>query len=225
MKHFYIYICIFLFIIILLSYYNINHLKENFSNNKTKTYVLLGDSILKNDAYVSNGKSVCELLKEDGKNIYCCAEDNSKIVDIYSQISKIPMDLNSPNTFIFLSAGGNNILSHYVDQNQDITDTSILKPIFSSYKNLIKGIQNQFNNSKMILIDIYYPNNLTYKRFHSIIKEWNDMIYTYAENPKNNIYKVIRISSHLTQNDDFSFSIEPSFYGGKKIVDQILSTY
>ena len=51
------------------------------------------------------------------------------------------------------------------------------------------------------------------------------MIYDYASNPKNHIYSIIRISSHLTQNEDFSFSIEPSSNGGKKIVDLILSTY
>jgi hypothetical protein len=49
------------------------------------------------------------------------------------------------------------------------------------------------------------------------------MIYHFAEKPKNKIYDVIRISSHLTQNEDFSFGIEPSSSGGKKIVDLILN--
>ena len=213
-------------IIVLVSYYNTYYLHEKFTNNNnTKTYILLGDSILNNDAYVSNGKSVCNLLKDDGKNIYCYAQDNSKIVDIYSQMNKIPLELNSSSTFIFLSAGGNNILSHYVDQNQDITNTSVLKPMFSSYKNVLKSIQSRFTKSKIVLLDIYYPRNLTYNRFHSIIEEWNNMIYNYAKNPKNNIYRIIRISNHLTQTDDFSYSIEPSFNGGKKIADLILSTY
>lgn len=213
-------------LIVLLAYCNIYHFKEKFTNNNNaKTYILLGDSILKNDAYVSNGKSVCNLLKDGGKNIYCYAQDNSKIVDIYSQMNKIPVEYNSPNTLIFLSAGGNNILSHYVDQNQDITNTSVLNPLFSSYKNLLKSIQSRFTKAKIVLLDIYYPRNLTYNQFHSIIKEWNNMIYNYAANPKNHIYKIIRISSHLTQNEDFSFSIEPSSNGGKKIADLILSTY
>jgi hypothetical protein len=213
-------------VIVLVSYYNTYYLQEKFTNNNhNKTYILLGDSILKNDAYVSNGKSVCNLLKDDGKNIYCYAQDNSKIVDIYSQMNKIPIEFNSPNTLIFLSAGGNNILSHYFDQNQDITNTSVLKPFFSSYKNVLKSIQSRFTKAKIVLLDIYYPRNLTYNRFHSIIKEWNNMIYNYAANPKNHIYKIIRISSHLTQNEDFSFSIEPSSNGGKKIADLILSTY
>ena len=143
-------------VIVLVSYYNTCYLQEKFTNNNnTKTYILLGDSILNNDAYVSNGKSVCNLLKDDGKNIYCYAKDNSKIVDIYSQMNKIPLELNSPTTFIFLSAGGNNILSHYVDQNQDITNTSVLKPMFSAYKNVLKSIQSRFTKAKIVLLDIY----------------------------------------------------------------------
>ena len=44
-----------------------------------------------------------------------------------------------------------------------------------------------------------------------------------ANNSENNIYSVIRISDRLTQNEDFSFGIEPSSSGGRKIVDLILS--
>jgi hypothetical protein len=94
--------------------------------------------------------------------------------------------------------------------------------MFGAYKNLVKSIQNRLPEAKIILLDIYYPDNLTYKQFHSVIKEWNSMIYDFADNPKNNIYAVIRISNYLTQNEDFSFGIEPSSSGGKKIVDLIL---
>lgn len=224
MKHFYLYI-FFLLCFILLAFLN-TYKMEGFANNqKDKTIILLGDSILKNDAYVSNGKSVENLIAERNQNIYCFAEDHSKIVDIYSQIDKIPIDLDSPNTLIFLSGGGNDILSHYVDQNQDITNTSVLKPMFSSYKNIVKTIQTRMPNSKLILLDIYYPDNLQYKQFYSIIKQWNSMIYDFSKNTKNKIYGVIRISSHLTQSEDFSFGIEPSSNGGKKIADLILTTY
>ena len=223
MKYFYLYIFLLFCFIIFMGYYNT---KEGFTNTRReKTYILLCDSILKNDAYVSDGKSVENLIAERNKNIYCFAEDHSQIVDVYSQIDKIPVEFNSSNTLIFLSAGGNDILTHYVDQNEDITNTSVLKPMFSSYKNIIKTIQTKLPNAKVFLLDIYYPDNLQYKRFHSIIKEWNSMIYDFAENPKNKIYGVIRISSSLTQNEDFSFGIEPSSSGGNKIANLILKTY
>ena len=203
-----------------MSYYNTI---EGFQT--AKNIVLLGDSIFKNDAYVSDGKSVENLIAKRNENIRCFAEDHSKIVDIYSPIDSIPQEFDVSNTFIFLSGGGNDILTHYVDQKQDITNTSILTPMFASYKNLVKSIQTRLPKAKVILVDIYYPDNLKYKQFHSIIQEWNNKIYGFAENQKNNIYDVIRISQHLTKSEDFSFGIEPSSIGGKKIADLIINIY
>jgi len=224
MKYLYLYIFFLCCFIVFMSYLN-TYTIEGFINKSEKTYILLGDSILKNDAYVSNGKSIENLISERNKNIHSFAQDNSRIVDIYSQINNVPIGLDTPNTLIFLSAGGNDILVHYVDQNQDITDTNILKPMFSSYKNMIKSIQTRLPEAKIFLLDIYYPDNLQYKQFHSIIKEWNNMIYDFADNPKNKISGVIRISSSLTKSEDFSFGIEPSSSGGKKIANLILNKY
>lgn len=195
--------------------------KESFTNNKT--YILMGDSILKNNAYVADGKNIESVIIEKNYNVKSFAEDHSKISDVFVQVNRLSFDLNNTNTYIFLSAGGNDILSHYVDQNNDSSDTSILKPMFNSYKNLIKSIQTRLPKAKIILLDIYYPDNLTYKQFHSIIKEWNQMIYEFAEKRTNNIYNVIKISNHLTKKEDFSFGIEPSSTGGNKIAELILS--
>jgi lysophospholipase L1-like esterase len=154
---------------------------ESFNSNK-QSFILLGDSILKNDAYVSNGKSVSDILLErtDGKTI-CLAADHSKIIDIYSQVDKIPDELNSNTTTIFLSAGGNDILTYYVDQENDSTNTSILDSMFTSYKKLIKSIQTKLPKANIVILDIYYPDNSKYQKYHQIINEWNNMIY------KNNI--------------------------------------
>ena len=38
-------------------------------------------------------------------------------------------------------------------------------------------------------------------------------------------YNVIKISNILTQSDDFSFGIEPSANGSKKLVEIIMSNY
>jgi hypothetical protein len=73
-----------------------------------------------------------------------------------------------------------------------------------------------------VLLDIYYPENMKYKQYHSIIKEWNAMLYEYAN--KNN-YSLLKISNILTKPDDFSFGIEPSSAGGAKLVEAILTNY
>jgi lysophospholipase L1-like esterase len=184
-------------------------------------FVLLGDSILKNDAYVSDGKSVGELVKErtNGKSL-CLAADNSKIVDVYEQVGHISGDLNNNTTTIFLSAGGNDILTHYVDKENDSAETSILKTMFASYKKLIENIRSRLPKTNIVLLDIYYPENMKYKQYHSIIKEWNNMLYAYAE--KNN-YSVLKVSNILTKSEDFSFGIEPSSIGSKKLVEVILT--
>lgn len=211
--------------IITVAYFNTvmhNIYKESFSADK-QTFILLGDSILQNSAYVSDGKSVDELIKErKNGTTFCFARDNSIIVDIYEQVGKIPNNLNNNTTTLFLSIGGNDILNHYVDKENDTTETSILKPMFSSYKKLIEYIRSRFKNANIVLLDIYYPENMKYKQYHSIIKEWNAMLYEYAN--KNN-YSLLKISNILTKPDDFSFGIEPSSAGGAKLVEAILTNY
>jgi len=224
MSYFYLYIFILSFFIIAVSVYNtyIYDYVESFDTKK-QSFILLGDSILKNDAYVSDGKSVDNLLQEltDGKTL-CLAVDNSKIQDIYSQIDEIPSEDDKSSTTIFLSAGGNDILDVYVYQQNNSNDKSMLGPMFSSYKKLVKAIHTKLPNANIALLDIYYPENLKYKQYHTIISEWNKLIYSYA---RKNKYRVLRISRYLTKSDDFSFGIEPSAIGSKKIVDTILSSY
>lgn len=224
MNYFYLYIFFLLTFIIAVSYFNtyMNSYREPFNSDK-QTFILLGDGILKNNTYVSNGKSIDKLLTErtDGKTI-CLAVDPSKIVDIYNQVELIPEELNTSGTTIFLSAGGNDILTHYVVNANDSTDTSILGVMFESYTNLIKSIQKRMPNTTLILLDIYYPDKITYKKYYDIIDKWNNMIYDYAS--KNNL-SVLKISEVLTKSDDFSFGIEPSEIGGKKLVETILSNY
>jgi hypothetical protein len=222
MKYFYLILLVLFCFIVLLFF---NKIVEGFTQINTKTYILLGDSILQNNSYVLNGKSIEMLIAERNQKVFCFAEDNSKIVDVYSQINKIPNHLNSSNTFVFLSVGGNDILSHYIDQNQDITNDAVLHSFFFSYKNLVKSIQTKLPNAKIILLNIYYPNNVQYKKFHLIIQKWNNMLYDFYKNPINKIYDIIQISKHLLDKEDFSFGIEPSSIGGKKIADLIVAIY
>jgi hypothetical protein len=94
--------------------------------------------------------------------------------------------------------------------------------MFAAYKNLIKSIQKKLPNANIVLLDIYYPDNMTYKQYHSVIDSWNKMIYEYATQ---NGLSVLKISGVLTQPDDFSFGMEPSASGSRKLVDTILSSY
>jgi len=224
MKYFYLYIFLLICFIFIVSYYNTYNYKEPFNSEK-QNFILLGDSILKNDSYVSNGQSLHFLLMERTDNkTHCYAVDNSTIIDVYKQIDNIPYNFNNSYTTLFLSIGGNDILQKCLENNENCNKSDIV-PMFSAYKNLIKSIQTKLPNANIILLDIYYPNNLKYKQYHELIHEWNKMIYDYAREPKNNISGVLRISNILTKDEDFTLDIEPSAIGSKKIVDTILTNY
>jgi len=201
---------------------------ECFTNNN---YIFIGDSILQNNKYVPFGTSVEQrIVNKNNKNVYFIAEDDSKIVNVYKQLDKLSYELNNDNTFVFLSVGGNDILSYYIQQSKlnknthnNIDDNKVLQNIFASYQELIKSIQTKLPNTKIFLLDIYYPTTIKYKKYKNIIEKWNNKIYKFANNYNNNIYGLIKISKHLTNDEDFTYDIEPSSIGSKKIVDLILS--
>jgi len=241
MKNFYLYIFILCFVIISVSsfthYYKYYVLKEHFSNIyssssnnnnniNSKTYVLLGDSIIKNNSFVKNGKGIDDILNEKTNgNSYCYAKNDSTIVDIYSQLDSIPSDLNNKNTIVFLSVGGNDILNNYVNNDVDTKNTKVLELIFNAYKKLFKSIQTKMDQTKMVLIDIYYPTSIKFSQYKPILEEWNKLISDFASSynsDNNSNLQVLKISNILTDSTDFTLNIEPSETGGEKIADNII---
>jgi hypothetical protein len=228
MDYFYLKIFGLILFIFAVSYWNTycSSFIESFSSNKiSRAIVLLGDSILKNNSYVPDGKAVDNILEErslkNDKNIelYSLAENNSKIVDVYSQINKIPLDINNKSTTIFLSSGGNDILSFYVDQQGDPTDTEFLNTMLADYKKLIKSIQTRMDLCQIVLLDVYYPTSNQFVQYKPILEQWNSLIATYA---RENSLGLLQISQIVTSNDDFTLGIEPSEKGGEKIAQSIL---
>ena len=223
MNYFYLKIFGLILFIIAVSYWNTycSSFIESFSSNSSnQTIVLLGDSILKNNSYVPDGKGVDNILQErSDKNVESIAENNSKIVDVYSQINKIPIELNNKTTTIFLSSGGNDILSFYVDQHGDTNDTGFLNTMMAAYKKLVKGIQTRMNLCQIVLLDIYYPTSNQFAQYKPILEKWNGLIATYAGE---NSLGLLQISQVVTSNDDFTLGIEPSEKGGEKIAQSIL---
>jgi hypothetical protein len=228
MNYFYLKIFGLILFIFAVSYWNTycSSFIESFSSNKSsRAIVLLGDSILKNNSYVPDGKAVDNIIEEislkNDKNIelYSLAENNSKIVDVYSQINKIPLDINNKSTTIFLSSGGNDILSFYVDQQGDPTDTEFLNTMLADYKKLIKSIQTRMDLCQIVLLDVYYPTSNQFVQYKPILEQWNSLIATYA---RENSLGLLQISQIVTSNDDFTLGIEPSEKGGEKIAQSIL---
>jgi len=230
MNYFYLKIFGLVLFIIAVSYWNtycssfiesfsFNSSNKNKNGNGNNTIVLLGDSILKNNSYVSNGKGIDNILEERKARVVSLAENNSKIVDVYGQIGKIPLDINNVSTSIFLSSGGNDILSFYVDQHGDTTDTGFLNTMLAAYKKLVKSIQTRMNKCQIVIVDIYYPVSNPFAQYKPIIEEWNTLISNYAREKS---LGLLQISQSVTSSEDFTLGIEPSEKGGAKIVQLIL---
>lgn len=217
-----LYIFLFAFIIILLVYLNKSTHVEAFEQSKVKTIVLLGDSILKNNSYVTKG--VDELLNDSTDcKVVSLAQDKTTIGHTYKQIEEIPDSMNDLSTVLVLSAGGNDIIEDYINGPYDAEeDHAHLSRVFDSYKLLIKVLHTKMDKARIYMLDIYYPTNNQYKEFYPLIKVWNEMQSEYASKTKHN---VVKISESLTKPQDFAFDIEPSDKGGKKIVDAILSSF
>jgi hypothetical protein len=229
--YFYLYICLLSCFIVIMAYYNTynaqlyKNIKDTFQTKDSKaSVILLGDSILKNNSYVGNNQSVEHLLKAKSEdNCYNYAEDGAIIVDCYTQLDNINDTLNNANTTIYLSVGGNDIISYYIEQLNSTKNTHVLIQMFNSYKKLVKSIQTKMNLAKLVLLDIYYPAEPYYKQYYGLISKWNTMINQFASNPPNNISSVLEVSKILNNNKDFVFAVEPSEIGGGKIVNLMIN--
>ena len=216
-----LYIFVFAFTITILVYLNQSPNIESFEQSKVNTIVLLGDSILKNNSYVTKG--VDEILNDSTEcKVVSLAQDKTTIGHTYKQIEEIPDNLNDSSTVLVLSAGGNDIIEDYINGPYDADEgRTHLTRIFNSYKLLIKALRAKMDKTRIYLLDIYYPTNNQYKEFYPLIEGWNEMQSEYASKTK---HRVVKISESLTKPQDFAFDIEPSDKGGKKIVEAILSS-
>lgn len=215
---------------------NKNDNNKNKNENKERTIILLGDSILNNEAYVKNNQTILNLVKKkrekDNKdkqpvdaNVFSFAQNNASIVDIYQQLREIPLELNNPNTSLFLSVGGNDILTQFAGNNE--REQNDLKPMFSAYKKLFDSIQTKMDLvGKIVIMNIYYPTNMKYKQYKPILEEWNQLLEDYVREKQrqtsNTSFDILRLNFLLTEPTDFTLSIEPSETGGMKIADNII---
>jgi len=205
MKYSFIVFSFLLSIVLLSVFINLQCNKEPF----THSIALLGDSIFRNDAYVSSGQSVCDRLR--GK-VNCLAKDHATIADVYSQIEK----LTAVPSVLFLSVGGNDILMHYVYTNNGVGDLSFVAESFEKYRELTRQVERATN--QLVLVDLYFPTGDAYSSYAPIIREWNRRVYEWAEKNK---WEVLKVSRLLTQPDDFAYGIEPSSKGAEKLADAI----
>ena len=209
----------------------IETMKQKEEKNKNKPNVfLLGDSMLENSLYVLPNESVADIFKtKTHHNIHMFAKDGALVDDVYSQLHKIHPDYDNNNTYICVSAGGNNILElvsihlqykafNIDNDNEDESEGNNVNKIFEQYKKLINAIKLKLPNANILLLNLYYPT--AEPALKPLIRHWNEKIATFFENAAKRI-RVIRVDKALTNPHDFTHRIEPSYEGGCKMVDLI----
>jgi lysophospholipase L1-like esterase len=209
-------IIIFISIVIIFSCAYFKGLKEGLTNNDN--IILMGDSVLNNSNYVSSGKSLYDILNIKMSNVLNVAKDESTINDLYIQLDKIPIELNKPETYIFISAGGNDILS----KNTKLTNADI-KQLFDTYMDFVKALRVKLSNAKINIMNLYLPTNPRYQSYKKIIDKWNSLLNEYSSKI-GEMYNVVDLNSLLTTPEDFIYDIEPSETATEKIAHLIYLT-
>jgi lysophospholipase L1-like esterase len=209
-------IIIIISIVIIFSCAYFKGLKEGLTNNDN--IILMGDSVLNNSNYVSSGKSLYDILNIKMSKVLNVAKDESTINDLYGQLDKIPIELNKPETYIFISAGGNDILS----KKTKLTNTDI-KQLFDTYMNFLKALTVKLSNAKINIMNLYLPTNPRYQSYKKIIDKWNSLLNEYSSKI-GEMYNVVDLNSLLTTPEDFIYDIEPSETATEKIAHLIYLT-
>ena len=218
-----------------------------------KNIVLLGDSVFFNDPYVKAGNSVCDKLKvkiaNQGKQskLYCLAENDALMVDIYQQLDNVNRDaLNNKNTTVFISVGGNDILNFYKNlsinpndnknENKNNTqdnntqansvDPENMKVLFNAYIKLIDAIIARLPLVQVKLFNIYSPLSKDYLIYNAPIRKWNGLLNAkFQLDTKFQPYRNVTIINNfgfMNQRADFNYDIEPSPIGAEKIANAIM---
>jgi lysophospholipase L1-like esterase len=203
-------------IIIIFSCAYFKSLKEGLTNNDT--VILMGDSILNNSNYVPSGKSVSDNLKTKLSKVINLAKDGATINDLYGQLDKIPVDLNKTDTYIFISAGGNDILNKRTELS-----TNEIQRLFNTYMDFLKALRTKLGSVKINILNLYLPTNPRYQSYKTSVEQWNKLIQEYS-NKVGEMYNIVDLNKLLTSPDDFVYDIEPSESASDKIAYLIYLT-
>lgn len=190
--------------------------------------VLLGDSILDNEAYLEEWEpDVIKQLRRklpDGWKATRLANDGDMTYDIKGQLKDMPRDA----TFLVLSVGGNDAL-HNQDilcesersHRQFLLDLADIQEEFQySYRSMLQNVLK--TGLPTAVCTIYYPRfpeqNLQ-RMAKAGLSLFNDCIIQEA---LANGLPLIDLRTVCNENKDYANPIEPSAHGGEKITDAIL---
>jgi hypothetical protein len=212
-----VWVMLYIILIFLLIYiYFRKTIVESFAS--VENIILLGDSVFKNNRYVSDKNSVESMLDRRIPHLINNSQDGSVIVDLYSQMEKIPVSLNVSSTNIFVSSGGNDLINYFFNKRINNSNLYIIDDIFQKYSKFIDSLCVKMDKCNIILLDIYYPKSNQYIKYYPLIQIFNNKLYEFSSIKG---LVIIQISDSMNEEDDFTHQIEPSIKGGEKIANAI----
>jgi hypothetical protein len=175
--------------------------------------LLLGDSTLDNAMYVPPKKSIYSMLREKGHdwdyNPVMYASDGFTIADVYRQVGTLPIEYNTSETVIVLSVGGNDFLSGTGYSTATV-----------DYRHLIERIRYGLGECRLYLMNLYQPVDPALAVFREVVKKWNVFLQGFVDGGIAD--GIVDIYGVLVGAEDFVHKIEPSVFGGQKIVEAIV---
>ena len=103
------------------------------------------------------------------------------------------------------------------------TDSNYITNLFGQYSELLKSVKVVASNTNadIYVLNLYTPTSGHYTSYHSAIDQWNQLL---DDNASSLGYTVVKTSSLLTVDEDFTYGIEPSYKGGKKLVSKLVNS-
>ena len=187
----------------------------------TASIILLGDSIFDNASYVIGERCVTEQLREvtpEDVDVSMLAVDGDYVRDVKEQIKQLPEQA----THLFVSAGGNDALTHYrTIQNDFLTSEDLFEKwagiqaeFRADYRNMLKVVTALNRHTAVCTIYDSVPDLEAVAK--TALSIFNDVIVAEATMVGLPIVDLRRVCSSPTDYSAIS-PIEPSFQGGEKI--------
>lgn len=187
--------------------------REGFESKRN--IVLMGDSVLNNSNYVPADKSVFAILKSKTNNVTNFATDGAVINTCLTQLEQIPTSFNNDSTYLFISAGGNDILNSPIQLDQ-----AEIAKLFDKYIDCIKAIKHKLPSANLNILNLYLPANPKYKSYKTVVDMWNQLILSNATTIGLS-YNVIDTNKLLVGPKYFVYGIEPSASASKTLAEVI----
>lgn len=195
----------------------------------TDNIVLLGDSIFDNAAYVPGEPCVTDQLREivgNGVRVSMLAVDGDFVTDVQRQIKRLP----GQATHLFISAGGNDALTHAYKLANDYSTS---EELFAEWSGIQAGFRQDYRDMLQSVLEVERKTAVCtiYDAVPGIdriamtaLSLFNDVIV--AEAVAFGL-PLVDLRHVCTEPDDYSpiSPIEPSCQGGAKIAAALRTMY